>query len=67
MRPSLAMTPVFDELITSLAKLDTLLKVAANANIAELKEDILFNYFWVEEDTLENARRACTNLLRDCI
>ena len=52
----------FDELTTSLAKLDALLKIASSANIAELETETVFHYFWVAEDVLRKARTNCDSL-----
>lgn len=59
---SLATHPNFDELTTSLAKLDALLKIASSADIAGLETETVFHYFWVAEDVLEKARNACESL-----
>jgi hypothetical protein len=60
----LAMHSNFDELTTSLAKLDALLKIANSADIARLEAETIFHYFWVAEDVLEKAKNACENLAR---
>ncbi|MCD6040244.1 MAG: hypothetical protein K0S27_1644 [Gammaproteobacteria bacterium] len=53
-----------DKLITSLEKLDALLKIASSADIAGLKAETVFHYFWVTEDVVEQAKNACENLVR---
>ena len=59
---SLAMHPSFDELILSLEKLAALLRIASSADITEQKAQIVFHYFWVAENILEKARKACEGL-----
>ncbi len=52
-----------DTLIISLSKLDALLKMASHADLAGLKADTVFHYFWVTEDILEKAKKACDSLV----
>lgn len=61
----LAMHPRFEELTTSLAKLDALLKIASSADIAGLKAETIFNYFWATEDMLDRAKNACESLAKE--
>ncbi len=63
----LAMHPSFEELTTSLAKLDALLKIASSTDIVGHKTETIFNYFWVAEDILEKAKNACENLTNEIL
>lgn len=56
------MHPSFDTLITSLTKLNALLKIASNSDITKLETETWFHYFWATEDVLEKAKQACENL-----
>ncbi len=60
-----AMHPSFEELTTSLAKLDALLKIAGRADFAGLKSETIFNYFWITEDILDKAKNACEDLTKE--
>ena len=51
-----------DELTSSLAKLDALLKIASSADMAGLDAETIFHYFWVAEDVLGKARTTCDSL-----
>lgn len=57
---------IFDELTTSLAKLDSLLKIASSADIAKFQPETALHYFWVAEDMLEKIRNAFDRLAKQC-
>lgn len=61
---TLALSPYFDELLTTLAKLDALLKIAGNSNITELEPDTALNYFWIASDVLSEAKQICDRLAK---
>jgi|GEM_PF-2997961 len=58
----LATNTHFDELVTSLSKLDALLEVASHANILELETETALNYLWVINEVLAKMRKTCEAL-----
>lgn len=54
----------FDELTSSLAKLNALLKIASSADMTGLEAETVFHYFWVTEDVLTKARTTCDSLAK---
>ncbi len=62
MHTSLSVTPIFEELTTSLYQVNALVDVMLGANLAECKPETLANYLWVVSDLLHKANTMCENL-----
>lgn len=64
MNKPLLLKSTYDELIVSIHQLEALLDVATSADLTELKQETLSNYFWVIHDLLAKTKTSCDSLAR---
>lgn len=52
-----------EDLTLSLDQIGTLVTVISNSDLAELKPNVLSNYFWIVNDSVVTAKNICARAL----